>query len=181
MASFWSIKSTLKAFEFIHKNLNGDTNTKEKVFPGDLSDDELFRAVIERAEKIVYSCNTLEEGINALNEKQRIIFALDYMEMEINNGGICQFFTNSSRTIAPMVSDYMKVVGALKHKKIYDDFILQNNIDINDLSSFNSNTHEEFSAQYERYPFDDFDNAFYELEPLEAYLISFIRDNINQL
>ncbi|MBR3809393.1 MAG: DUF4375 domain-containing protein [Clostridia bacterium] len=178
---FWSIYSTKKNLDFIRNRLTGVTDNAEIICPGDLSNDTLVRAIIERLEKTVYSYNTIEDGINALNEKQRIIFVLDYMEMEINNGGLCQFFVNSSRVVAPIVSKYLEVTGAFKHKKLYDDFISQNNIDVNNLSSFDSNTHKEFSAQYERYPFDDFDNAFYELEPLETYLIPYIRENINDL
>ena len=42
------------------------------------------------------------------------------LETEVNNGGLCQFFVNSSRIVAPFVSEYMAIVGAFE---LYLDFI----------------------------------------------------------
>ena len=53
-------------------------------------------------------------------------------------------------------------------------------IDLEDLSSFDSDTSEEFVMQYERYPFDEYDDAFYQLAPLETYLIPYIKANIDK-
>ena len=116
-----------------------------------LPDGKLFYAVVMRTEDKVDAFDNIKDGINSLNEKERIVYAVNYLEMEVNNGGICQFFVNSSRVVAPLVSEYMGIIGADEHKKLYDDFVSQNNIDVNDLSSFDSETTEDFSAQYERY------------------------------
>ena len=45
------------------------------------------------------------------------------LDMEIQNGGLCQFFVNSSRMVAPIVSEYMSIIGATEHKNLYDTFI----------------------------------------------------------
>ncbi len=37
--------------------------------------------------------------------------------MEVNNGGLCQFFVNSSREFAPDLSAALDAIGALEHKK----------------------------------------------------------------
>jgi hypothetical protein len=82
--------------------------------------------------------------------------------------------------VAPLVSEYMAVIGAHEHKKLYDDFIADNGIDVNDLASFDIEDLEEFAEKYERYPFDDYDDAFYEMEPLEAYLTKYAREHISE-
>ena len=145
-----------------------------------LSDDEIFNAVQTRTENIVSSKEDLLEGFNSLNEEQRIFYAVNYLEMEVNNGGLCQFFVNSSRMVAPVVSEYMGILGATKHKKLYDTFIEKYQINTNDLSSFDCDTVEVFQSQYERYPFDEYDDAFYELEPLQNYLVSYVKKHIEK-
>lgn len=143
-----------------------------------LSDEELYDAIIARIEKRVDSQVELEMGVKSLNSSQRLVFSLDWFIIEVENGGLCQFFVNSSRMIAPFVSDYMESVGAKEHKKLFDEFIGKNNINLYDLTFFDVNREEEYAEKAEKYPFDDFDNAFYELEPLKTYLIKFIRENI---
>lgn len=146
----------------------------------ELTDDEFFNAVWTRTENIVSSKEDLLEGFNSLNEEQRIFYAVNYLEMEVNNGGLCQFFVNSSRMVAPIVSEYMGIIGATEHKKLYDTFIKKYQINTNDLSSFDCDTVEVFQSQYERYPFDEYDDAFYELEPLQKHLISFAKKHIDK-
>lgn len=120
-----------------------------------------------------------EDTSKHFNPSQKLFYSVGYYEMEINNGGLCQFFVNSSRVVAPFLSEYLKNVGANEHKKLYDDFVSSNGIDLSDLSSFYSPTVEDFVAQTKRYPFDDFDDAYMELEPLETYLTKFAKDNIS--
>ncbi len=145
-----------------------------------LSDDELFNAVWTRTESFVSSKEDMLYGFNSLNEEQRVFYAINYFESEVNNGGLCQFFVNSSRMVAPFISDYMEIIGATEHKKLYDDFIEKYRIDLRDLSSFDCETVESFQAQYERYPFDEYDGKFYESEPLQSYLISFVKKHIEK-
>jgi len=169
------IKRIHKALLLNEKYLKMDTDALSQ-----LSDDELFNAVWTRTENVVLSKEDLLEGFHSLNEEQRIFYAVNYLEAEVNNGGLCQFFVNSSRLVAPVVSEYMGMVGATEHKKLYDTFIEKYQININDLSSFDSDTVEAFQSQYERYPFDEYDDKFYELEPLQSYLVSYVRKNIEK-
>ena len=144
-----------------------------------LSDEELFYAVMVRTERKVDGFENWEEGVNSLNFHQKVFYSVNWLEIEVNNGGLCQFFVNSSRMVAPLVSEYMAVIGADEHKRLYDDFVQQNGIDLCDLSSFDVDDLEEFAEQYDRYPFDDYDDAFYEAEPLETYLTKYARENLN--
>lgn len=146
----------------------------------ELSDDELFEAAVVRTEHKVDRFEEWEEGVNSLNPSQKILYSVNWLEVEVNNGGLCQFFVNSSRMVAPFVSEYMSVIGANEHKRLFDDFIAKNGIDLTDLSSFDIDEAEEFEAQNQRYPFEEYDEAFYETEPLEAYLKSFVRKNLKE-
>ena len=144
-----------------------------------LADDELFSAAVSRAEAIVDSYDSVSEGFNALNEHQKVLYAVNYLEMEVNNGGLCQFFVNSSRTVAPFISDYLCIIGAEDHKTLFDTFVTKNQIDLTDLSSFEIRRTRDFEKQASRYPFDEFDDAFYGLDTLETPLIAYIKKNIS--
>lgn len=145
-----------------------------------LSDDELFYAVMVRTEHKVDSCDVWEDGVNSLNPYQKVFYSVNWLETEVNNGGLCQFFVNSSRMVAPLVSEYMATIGAYEHKKLYDEFVERNEIDLNDLTSFDIEALEEFEEQYCRYPFDDYDDAFYDMEPLETFLKKYARENLTE-
>lgn len=145
-----------------------------------LTDDELFFAVLTRTEIIVSFKEDLSYGFNSLNKEQKIFYAVNYLESEVNNGGLCQFFVNSSRIVAPLVSEYMGIIGATEHKKLYDNFIEKHQINTYDLSSFDIETWEGFQAQYARYSFYEYDDAFYKLEPLQNYLVSYVKKHVEK-
>lgn len=141
-----------------------------------LSDSELFEAV-----NAVCYLGIDEEKIDRINTCQRVFFTVSNLDAEVNNGGLCQFFVNSSRACAPYVSQSLEDIGALKTKKLFDDFVKENNIDVNNLDSFIINNVSEFEEQNNRYPFDDFDTAYYEIEEINKLLVSYARINIREL
>ena len=143
-----------------------------------LSDADLFWAVMCRTEHQVETYDKWEDGVNSLNASQIIFYSVCWLETEVNNGGLCQFFVNSSRMVAPLVSGYLEIIGAVDHKKLYDDFIEKNGIDLTDLSFFDMDDFSEFEEKNKSYPFDKFDSAFFELEPLETYLTRFARAHL---
>lgn len=143
-----------------------------------LGDEDLFDAVNVRTENKVDSFEELTDGFHSLNASQKVFYALNWLEMEVNNGGLCQFFVNSSRVAAPFVSEYMGIVGADAHKKLFDDFIRKNNINVTELSFFDIEKIEEFEEKAEEYPFDDYDEAYYEMEPLQTYLQKYVREHV---
>lgn len=143
-----------------------------------LSDDELFSAVDARVEEQVERYEDLADGLNALNASQKVFYTLNWLEIEVNNGGLCQFFVNSSRIVAPWVSTSMNIIGAVEHQRLYDNFVQENGIDLNDLSFFDVQKVSEFQEKTKRYPFDQYDHAFYQMESLESYLKRYIRENL---
>ena len=141
-----------------------------------LSDDNFFEMIFCVCEDAVYDIEDTH-----IPEKQKLVYSLINFELEVNNGGLCQFFVNSSSKCAPYVSKALEAIGALAVKELYDIFISENKIDVNDLSSFKISSIDEYEAQTQRYDFDSFDNKFYEDENLHQLIIDYSRKNIDWL
>ena len=141
-----------------------------------LNDENFFDAIECVCEDAVYDITDSQ-----INEEQKTIYSLNKFESEVNNGGLCQFFVNSSRECAPYISKALDAVGAFQIKDLYDKFISDNCIDVTDLSSFKISSIDEYEAQTQRYDFDSFDNKFYEDEKLHQLIIEYSRKNIDRL
>lgn len=114
---------------------------------------------------------------------KRVFYVVRQYDEEINNGGLCQYFINSSRLAAPYLVSSLHEIGAGKYAELLSDFLTANGIDVNDLSSFIVKDLSEFQEQNERYPFDAYDNAFYALygeEPLINILMAYVRKHIEE-
>ena len=141
-----------------------------------LDDDAFYDAVECLCDVAVYDINAPE-----LNEPQLFLYALTRFEAEVNNGGLCQFFVNSSSECAPYVSRALAAVGADSLKTLFDSFIAENGIDVTDLSSFEIKSIEDYEAQTQRFDFDAFDERFYDDEHLHGQIIAYARRNIDRL
>ena len=141
-----------------------------------LSDEELWNCVS------FWLCR-LEDG-KALAEEslaRRAVYTVDTFDREVQNGGLCQYFVNSSRETAPELEEALTQVGAESYRKLFHDFVTENDIDVTQLDSFIIHSTEDFEAQNERYPFDAFDEAYYDLyqrEPLDAHCTAYIRRHL---
>lgn len=148
-----------------------------------LPEDELLDAVLARvdnkAEKLEAEHDSTSAAIGLLSKEERSVYCTNYLDCEVNNGGLCQFFANSSKVAAPFIADSLATIGALEHKELFETFVNKYGIDTNDLSSFKSDDVEAFLAQYKRFPFDEYDNAFYDMKPLRDYLVGFVKENID--
>ena len=58
------------------------------------------------------------EKIDLLNESQKVLLIIENLEREINNGGLHQFYWNSSGKYAVETIDALKEIGANKTAKI---------------------------------------------------------------
>ena len=141
-----------------------------------LNDDDFYEAVECLCEDAVYDIQA-----PTLLEEQILVYSLNYFLREVNNGGLCQFFVNSSSECAPFISKALEAVGALDIKNLFDKFVKENNINLNDLSSFKIDSVGEFVEQTKRYDFDSFDNQFYDNENLYEQIIDYSRKHIEQL
>lgn len=136
---------------------------------------ELIETVYSRIEyKIIDNQNNNSHELDGLSDKQKTFYILYWYEIEVNNGGLVQFFLNSSRKYTPYISDCLKEVNATEHKKLFDNFIKKENIDLNNLDKILENEDFlEISSEF-------FDNKFYEMEPIETKLIEYVINNISE-
>lgn len=145
-----------------------------------LPDDALFDALTARTEAKVVKAGGFIDGVDSLTDAEKVFYVASYYEMEVNNGGLCQFFVNSSRMLAPMLLDCLRKIGADEHAKLFGTFVADNGIDVNELSSFAVDSYEEYEKRCESYPFDDFDDKFYELDAITDLLTSYAREHISE-
>lgn len=149
----------------------------------ELSDQELMIALQARIESDAGSNDPAEQAAT-LEGPAKDFFILSRFHREIFQGGLCQFFVHSSRSLAPMVSDALKRIGAEDYAALYDHFIQRHRIDPSDLDSFIIDNLGEYEGQAARYPFDDFDGAYYRLsqdQSLPDHLLQFARSHITQM
>ena len=119
----------------------------------------------------------LGDDFEAFNDAQRVVYTVAEFDMEVQCGGLCQFFYNDCEEVS-YVSKSLAEIGAAEYRKLYDDFIADNDIDISRLDEI------EYEDLYDMYLFDDFDDAYYELyekQPLETMLASYIREHIDEV
>lgn len=171
-----SLENVMKEYEDARKRYIAMSKEESST----LSGPELIEAAFARTDNKVNRYADIIEGISTLNKAQKTFYSINYLDMEVQNGGLCQFFVNSSRVVAPFISECLETIGANEHKKLYDEFITQNQIDQTDLSSFNIDDVSEYEGQTRRYPFDDFDNAYYNLKPLENFLVEYVKQHIKE-
>lgn len=65
------------------------------------------------------------KGFDALNEKEKVIYTIWWLEAEVNNGGFHQYFFNSAGDHADVALASLKKIGAIKTATL-----LQKSIDI---------------------------------------------------
>lgn len=147
----------------------GLLNFLNNLFSNDM--EKKYDALMDKA----YNPEIKDDDISQLDENEKIFYVLYYFNAEWQNGGLCQFFVNSSKRYAPLISEYLEIVGALEHKKIFDNFIKDNNINLYDLSFFTHDENTEYQDLCNAYPFDEFDDAFYDLGELDDYLEAFMK------
>ena len=158
---------------FSKKHLHG---TKLKKLP----DDKLFEAVYFQNLDLVESFADEDIALSQISPARRTVYILSMFDMEIQNGGLRQFFVNSSRFLAPYVDECLEDVGAKAHRQLLDEFISNNKIDLHNLDSFRISNIEEYTAQTESYNFDAFDNSYCELTALPEYIVAYIKANISE-
>ena len=141
-----------------------------------LEDEEFYEAACCLCDDAVYDINAV-----GLTKEQILAYSLYKFEMEVNNGGLCQFFVNSSSECAPFIGEALEAIGATELKGLFEQFVKDNDIDVTDLSSFEITDVEEYEAQTERFDFDKFDNSFYDNENFHQQIIDYFRANVEQL
>lgn len=145
-----------------------------------LSDDDLFETIYLQNIDIAEEAEDEAEEIKQFAGARKTVYVLSLFDSEIQNGGLCQFFVNSSRVVAPYVSESLKSVGADEHLNLFEEFITANNIDVFNLESFKVFSIRGFKKQTKRFDFESFDDKYYELPALQEKVVAYIKNNINK-
>lgn len=79
------------------------------------------------------------------------------------------------------ISDGLAQIGALEYKKVFDEFINANNIDLTDLAHFSPyHVNKNCKESGNNYSFEEVDKVLHKLIGLEKCLANYIRENIEQ-
>lgn len=135
--------------------------TREEIMSMDAGD--LFAAAGEMLEAKF-------EKDNELTGPQIAVYTLWLFDMEVQNGGLSQFFQNSSGEFAPFVSSSLLVVDAVEYEALLAHFLDETDIDLETLEGCGDETH---NAAYGE--FDDRYYALYETQPLDEMAAAYIR------
>ena len=119
-----------------------------------------------------------------LSDVEATVLTLTLLDMEVMNGGLCQFIVNPSGRFLQQVPAALRAVGADAYADAFCHFTEENNLDLQELSVYwERGTDADFSSFYsllEKYPFSDFDNRYVELyqgHPLETKIAAYIRQH----
>ncbi len=145
-----------------------------------LSDDDLFETIYFQNIDIAEEAEDEDKEIEQFAGARKTVYVLGLFDSELQNGGLCQFFVNSSRVVAPYVSEALRIVGADEHLNLFEAFVAANNIDVSDLTSFKVSGVRGYVKQTKRFDFDSFDEKYYELPALQDKVVAYIRNNINE-
>ena len=142
-------------------------NLIKNIYSEELSSGDIYTDAIERINKKLSKNTSSEYLLSSLSLPERILYVLDEFNSEVQNGGISQYFINSSRTNAHLVSDYLEKIKALDQKLLFDEFVYTSEIDFDNLDNLNE-LDEELCNQ--------FDEHYYDLDSLTDLLIEFIKN-----
>ena len=153
--------------------------------------EEILEMLVANTEELVHEIgiylHAKLEDDEELSGPEIPVFVLWLWNIEVQNGGLCQFFVNDGE-YAALVPASLQTIGADEYAALLCDFVEKHGIDLNELSQFkidfdsDEKDFSEYTDIYEQYPFDDFDEAFFNLygsDPLEGRLADYIRKNID--
>lgn len=145
-----------------------------------LSDDDLFETIYLQNIDMAEDAEDEDKELEQFTGARKTVYVLGLFDSEIQNGGLCQFFVNSSGRVAPYVAESLKCVGADEHLHLFEEFITTNNLDVSHLESFKVFSKRGYIKQTKRFDFDAFDDQYYELPALEEKVVAYIKNHINE-
>ncbi len=157
-----------------------------------LNDKELVTAVhIRKEEKAVkqLKANIRYDDIrNQRSEPEKTADTIYYFyssviehpKLELDELGMYYFLAGYTREYyVPYLSESLRKIKANEYKLVFDEFIIENNIDVNDLSEFPKETDSAYYKQAEMYDFSATDEKLRGMTGLIECLARYIRENIS--
>ena len=143
-----------------------------------LPDEELVGVVWIRTERFSAQFGTERRALDNMNDEQRIFYIAYYYMLQVNAGGLCQYFASSSRDTALFLSDALEAVGAQEHRELFEDFLHDHKVATAALFHFVVDNSEDFKKMERDYPFEEFNTAFYALPPMTEAIAAYVRENV---
>lgn len=143
-----------------------------------LSDEELVSTVWIRTEHFASGFDTERRALDNMNEEQRIFYIVYYYMLQVNSGGLCQYFAHASRDTALFLSDALEKVGAQEHRALFESFLHDNKVATAALLAFAVDNASDFKKMEDSYPFDAFNTEFYALPPMTEAIAAYVRENV---
>ena len=119
-----------------------------------------------------------------MNENARIVYTAQRFEIEVNNGGIQQYFENNSGKTAPFLSTALNVLHAEQYLKLWKVFLEQTGMDSVTLSNIASGKAQDRLDAMSEEVLEEFDESFNKLESeetLEKRIIEYARGHIEEI
>ena len=89
----------------------------------------------------------------------RALFVVLIFDMEIQNGGLAQFFWNCGESYARLLPDALRTMGMTDVADLYENFISDNNITLDIIASYRERA-PGFVECYEWYDYDTFEEPY---------------------
>lgn len=115
------------------------------------------------------------DDVSSMSPERRVAYTAACLELELMNGGLCQFFSNCPDCV-PYVPEALEAIGAAEHKALYEQFLADTGIDPLD-PVFQTEDMDAFSRLYELWPWEDFDDAYLSLTPIPELLEAYVQSN----
>ena len=93
---------------------------------------------------------------------EQSLFIVLILDMEIQNGGLAQFFWNNGALYAALVPDALTETGLEDVRELYEGFLRENGITLEEIDALRE-TDPTMTEIYTRHPFDAFDYRYMEI------------------
>lgn len=117
------------------------------------------------------------DDVSSMSPERKAAYTAACLELEVMNGGLCQFFANCPDCV-PYVPEALEAIGAMEHKALYEQFLVNTGIDPLD-PVFQTEDMDAFSRLYELWPWEDFDDAYLSLTPIPELLEAYVQSNLD--
>lgn len=88
------------------------------------------------------------------------LFVAMMFDMEIQNGGLAQFFWNDGSVYAKLVPEALREIGMDDVAALYEQFVQENNITLEEMDTYRERFPMMGEGFYGYHPFDEFDEAY---------------------
>ncbi|MBR5110921.1 MAG: DUF4375 domain-containing protein [Clostridia bacterium] len=88
------------------------------------------------------------------------LFVAMMFDMEIQNGGVAQFFWNDGSVYAKLVPDALHEIGMDDVAALYEQFVQEKNITLEEIDTYRERFPMMEEDFYAYHPFDEFDEAY---------------------